>query len=157
MIEIRIHGRGGQGGVTLAKLLAAAEHREGKSVQAFGVYAAERSGAPVQAFLRIDDEPIHNPNQIYKPDHLIVLDPTLISPVILGGLKPGGFILFNCDEEIGSISSRPIILRHGRRNKLRRLAVRWPNVSTVKGTRNPRMTHSPDQSIALSNLRPIAG
>jgi hypothetical protein len=46
MIEIRIHGRGGQGGVTLAKILAAAEHREGKSVQAFGVYAAERSGAP---------------------------------------------------------------------------------------------------------------
>ena len=82
MIEIRIHGRGGQGGVTLAKLLAAAEHNEGKSVQAFGVYAAERSGAPVQAFLRIDDEPIHNPNQIYEPDHLIVLDPTLISPVI---------------------------------------------------------------------------
>ena len=98
MIEIRIHGRGGQGGVTLAKLLAAAEHREGKSVQAFGVYAAERSGAPVQAFLRIDDEPIHNPNQIYKPDHLIVLDPTLISPTILGGLKPGGFILFNCEK-----------------------------------------------------------
>ena len=98
MIEIRIHGRGGQGGVTLAKLLAAAEHREGKSVQAFGVYAAERSGAPVQAFLRIDDEPIHNPNQIYEPDHLIVLDPTLISPVILSGLKPGGWILFNCDK-----------------------------------------------------------
>jgi len=98
MIEIRIHGRGGQGGVTLAKLLAASEHREGKSVQAFGVYAAERSGAPVQAFLRIDDEPIHNPNQIYEPDHLIVLDPTLISPQILSGLKPGGFILFNCDK-----------------------------------------------------------
>lgn len=98
MIEIRIHGRGGQGGVTLAKLLAAAEHREGKSVQAFGVYAAERSGAPVQAFLRADDVPIHNPNQIYEPDHLIVLDPTLISPVILGGLKPGGWILFNCEK-----------------------------------------------------------
>lgn len=98
MIEIRIHGRGGQGGVTLAKLLAAAEHREGKSVQAFGVYAAERSGAPVQAFLRIDEELIHNPNQIYEPDHLIVLDPTLISPAILSGLKPGGWILFNCDQ-----------------------------------------------------------
>ena len=98
MIEIRIHGRGGQGGVTLAKLLAASEHREGKSVQAFGVYAAERSGAPVQAFLRIDEEAIHNPNQIYEPDHLIVLDPTLISPAILSGLKPGGFILFNCDK-----------------------------------------------------------
>jgi 2-oxoacid:acceptor oxidoreductase gamma subunit (pyruvate/2-ketoisovalerate family) len=98
MIEIRIHGRGGQGGVTLAKILAASEHREGKSVQAFGVYAAERSGAPVQAFLRCDDTPIHNPNQIYEPDHLIVLDPTLISPVILSGLKPGGWILLNCEK-----------------------------------------------------------
>jgi 2-oxoacid:acceptor oxidoreductase gamma subunit (pyruvate/2-ketoisovalerate family) len=98
MIEIRIHGRGGQGGVTLAKILAAAEHREGKSVQAFGVYAAERSGAPVQAYLRCDSEPIHNPNQIYEPDHLIVLDPTLISPAILAGLKPGGWILLNCEK-----------------------------------------------------------
>jgi 2-oxoacid:acceptor oxidoreductase gamma subunit (pyruvate/2-ketoisovalerate family) len=98
MIEIRIHGRGGQGGVTLAKILAASEHREGKSVQAFGVYAAERSGAPVQAYLRIDDQPIHNPNQIYEPDHLVVLDPTLISPAILSGLKPGGWILFNCNK-----------------------------------------------------------
>ena len=61
MIEIRIHGRGGQGGVTLAKILAATQHREGKSVQAFGIYAAERSGAPVQAFLRYDDEPFNNP------------------------------------------------------------------------------------------------
>jgi len=98
MIEIRIHGRGGQGGVTLAKILAAAEHREGRSVQAFGVYAAERSGAPVQAYLRCDEEPIRNPNQIYEPDHLVVLDPTLISPVILSGLKPGGWILLNCDK-----------------------------------------------------------
>jgi 2-oxoacid:acceptor oxidoreductase gamma subunit (pyruvate/2-ketoisovalerate family) len=127
MIEIRIHGRGGQGGVTLAKLLAAAEHREGKSVQAFGVYAAERSGAPVQAFLRIDDEPIQNPNQIYEPDHLIVLDPTLISPVILGGLKPGGWILFNCDKppehyaeqergrkfRIATVDARSIALKYG--------------------------------------------
>ena len=84
--------------MTLAKILAAAEHREGKSVQAFGVYAAERSGAPVQAYLRCAAEPIHNPNQIYEPDHLIVLDPTLISPVILSGLKPGGWILLNCEK-----------------------------------------------------------
>lgn len=98
MIEIRIHGRGGQGGVTLAKILATAHHLEGKSVQAFGVYAAERSGAPVQAFLRCDETPIHNPNQIYEPDHLIVLDPTLISPTILSGLKPGGWILLNCEK-----------------------------------------------------------
>jgi 2-oxoacid:acceptor oxidoreductase gamma subunit (pyruvate/2-ketoisovalerate family) len=98
MKEIRIHGRGGQGGVTLAKILATAHHLEGRSVQAFGIYAAERSGAPLQAFLRYDDRPIHNPNQIYEPDHIIVLDPTLISPMITSGLKPGGFILFNSPE-----------------------------------------------------------
>jgi len=127
MIEIRIHGRGGQGGVTLAKLLAAAEHREGRSVQAFGVYAAERSGAPVQAYLRCDDEPIHNPNQIYEPDHLVVLDPTLISPVILSGLKPGGWILLNCEKQpehyarqervaafrIATVDATSIAVRHG--------------------------------------------
>ena len=127
MIEIRIHGRGGQGGVTLAKLLAAAEHREGRSVQAFGVYAAERSGAPVHAFLRADEAPIHNPNQIYEPDHLIVLDPTLISPDILAGLKPGGWILLNCDRppeyyagkkrtapfRIATVDATAIAVRHG--------------------------------------------
>jgi 2-oxoacid:acceptor oxidoreductase gamma subunit (pyruvate/2-ketoisovalerate family) len=127
MIEIRIHGRGGQGGVTLAKLLAAAEHREGRSVQAFGVYAAERSGAPVQAYLRCDDEPIHNPNQIYAPDHLIVLDPTLISPAILAGLKPGGWILLNCEKapehyagqertrafRIATVDATSIAVKHG--------------------------------------------
>jgi 2-oxoacid:acceptor oxidoreductase gamma subunit (pyruvate/2-ketoisovalerate family) len=127
MIEIRIHGRGGQGGVTLAKLLAAAEHREGRSVQAFGVYAAERSGAPVQAYLRCDDQAIHNPNQIYEPDHLIVLDPTLISPALLSGLKPGGWILLNCDKppehyagqertrpfRIATVDATSIAVRHG--------------------------------------------
>lgn len=127
MIEIRIHGRGGQGGVTLAKILAASEHREGKSVQAFGVYAAERSGAPVQAYLRCDDEPIHNPNQIYEPDHLIVLDPTLISPAILSGLKPGGWILLNCEKppehyagqervasfRIATVDATGIAVKHG--------------------------------------------
>lgn len=127
MIEIRIHGRGGQGGVTLAKLLAAAEHRAGRSVQAFGIYAAERSGAPLQAFVRADDQPIHNPNQIYQPDHIIVLDPTLISGGILEGLKPGGFVLLNCERppedyagkpavqpfRVASVDATAIALRHG--------------------------------------------
>nr|NIP18713.1 pyruvate ferredoxin oxidoreductase [Xanthomonadales bacterium]NIX13499.1 pyruvate ferredoxin oxidoreductase [Xanthomonadales bacterium] len=106
MIEIRIHGRGGQGGVTLAKILANAQRLEGKSVQAFGIYAAERSGAPLQAFLRYDDRPIHNPNQIYEPDHIIVLDPTLISPPILSGLKPGGFILLNTPQSPADYEGR---------------------------------------------------
>ena len=97
MVEIRIHGRGGQGGVTLAKLIATSRFLQGMSVQAFGLYAAERSGAPVQAFCRFDDEPIANRNLIYEPDHIVVLDPTLIGPPILAGLKPGGWIVLNTD------------------------------------------------------------
>ena len=127
MIEIRIHGRGGQGGVTLAKILATAQHLEGHSVQAFGVYAAERSGAPLQAFLRYDDNPISDPNQIYEPDHIIVLDPTLISPAITSGLKPGAYILFNTSSSpqfyaaqdqfaafrIATVDATSIALKHG--------------------------------------------
>ncbi|MEK7774367.1 MAG: 2-oxoacid:acceptor oxidoreductase family protein [Candidatus Zixiibacteriota bacterium] len=106
MTEIRIHGRGGQGGVTLAKILAQARHREGKSVQAFGLYAAERSGAPLQAFLRFDDNPVLNRNLIYEPDHIIVLDPTLVSPGIVTGLKPQAFILINSPDTPQSFSKQ---------------------------------------------------
>jgi 2-oxoacid:acceptor oxidoreductase gamma subunit (pyruvate/2-ketoisovalerate family) len=99
MVEIRIHGRGGQGGVTLAKLIATSRFLQGQSVQAFGLYAAERSGAPVQAFCRFDDDVITNRNLIYEPDHVVVLDPTLVGPSILGGLKPVGWILLNTPEQ----------------------------------------------------------
>ncbi len=98
MIEIRIHGRGGQGGVTLAKIIAATRFLGGQSVQAFGLYAAERSGAPIQAFCRFGDEPITNRNLVYEPDHVIVLDPTLVGPAVAEGLKPGGWILVNSPE-----------------------------------------------------------
>ncbi len=98
MVEIRIHGRGGQGGVTLAKIIATSRFLEGQSVQAFGLYAAERSGAPLQAFCRYADEPIRNRNLIYEPDHVIVLDPTLVGPAIAEGLEPGGWILINAAE-----------------------------------------------------------
>ncbi|MHC4920708.1 MAG: 2-oxoacid:acceptor oxidoreductase family protein, partial [Planctomycetota bacterium] len=68
-LEIRLHGRGGQGGVTCAKILAAAYARLGKSIQTFGDYAGERSGAPVRAYTRVSDEPITNRNKVYNPDH----------------------------------------------------------------------------------------
>lgn len=99
MIELTLFGRGGQGGVTLAKLIATTYFLRGKYVQAFGVYAAERSGAPIQAYTRIDDEEITNHNQIQKPDHVIVLDRTLIAPRILTGLKPGGWIILNTPQK----------------------------------------------------------
>lgn len=95
MIEMTLYGRGGQGGVTLAKLVATAYFLRGKDAQAFGVYAAERSGAPIQAYIRIDDVEITNHNQIREPDHVIVVDPTLIGPNVLTGLKPDGWLILN--------------------------------------------------------------
>jgi 2-oxoacid:acceptor oxidoreductase gamma subunit (pyruvate/2-ketoisovalerate family) len=97
MVEIRIHGRGGQGGVTLAKLIATARFLTGHSVQAFGLYAAERSGAPIQAFCRFSPEAITDRNLIYEPDHVVILDPTLVGPGVTRGLKPGGWILVNTE------------------------------------------------------------
>jgi len=98
MVEITIYGRGGQGGVTLAKLIAQAYFLRGAHAQAFGVYAAERSGAPLQAFVRIDDEEITNHNQIQTPDHAIVLDRTLIGPNAAIHLKSDGWIILNAPE-----------------------------------------------------------
>jgi len=106
MLELRIHGRGGQGGVTLAKLIATSRFLQGSSVQAFGLYAAERSGAPIQAFCRFSDEPITVRNLIYEPDHVVVLDPTLVSLGIDSGLKPGGWILLNTPEPPEELVSR---------------------------------------------------
>jgi len=95
MMEITICGRGGQGGVTLAKIIASAYFLKGKYVQAFGVYAAERSGAPIQAFVRVDDEEITNHNQVQNPDHIVVLDRTLIVSGLDARLKPDGSIIIN--------------------------------------------------------------
>jgi 2-oxoacid:acceptor oxidoreductase gamma subunit (pyruvate/2-ketoisovalerate family) len=99
MMEITICGRGGQGGVTLAKIIASAYFLKGKYVQAFGVYAAERSGAPLQAFVRVDDEEITNHNQIQHPAHIVVLDRTLIQPGLDSAMKPGGSIIVNTPED----------------------------------------------------------
>ncbi len=96
MIEIRIHGRGGQGAVIASKLLAWAFFKEGKHIQSFPTYGVERRGAPVAAFVRVDDKPVLIRSQIYEPDHIIVLDPTLIESVdVTKGLKKGGWILIN--------------------------------------------------------------
>ncbi len=99
MIEIRIHGRGGQGAVIASKVLAAAVFREGRYVQAFPSFGVERRGAPVVAFARIDDQPVRIRCQIYEPDHIVVLDPTLLEAVdVTAGLKEGGWILINSEQ-----------------------------------------------------------
>jgi len=103
--EIRIHGRGGQGSVTAAELLAHAAFMEGKWVQAFPFFGAERRGAPVKAFARISDEPILVHSQIYNPDYVMVLDPAIYKFVdVTEGLKKDGIVILNTrkkPEEIG--------------------------------------------------------
>jgi 2-oxoacid:acceptor oxidoreductase gamma subunit (pyruvate/2-ketoisovalerate family)/2-oxoacid:acceptor oxidoreductase delta subunit (pyruvate/2-ketoisovalerate family) len=95
-----VHGRGGQGGVTCAKILAAAYARLGKSAQTFGDYAGERSGAPIRAYTRVDDLPITNRNKVYNPDHLLVLDESLLGSDTLDGFVPGGLLLLNTPEPL---------------------------------------------------------
>lgn len=96
MVEVRIHGRGGQGAVAAAHVLALSLFREGKWVQAFPHFGVERRGAPVAAFVRFDTRPIELRCHIYNPDYVIILDPTLSSsPVAFEGLKPDGAVLVN--------------------------------------------------------------
>lgn len=96
MVEIRFHGRGGQGAVKASDILAMAAFREGKEVQAFPFFGVERRGAPVTAYTRISDEEIRIHCYIYEPDILVILDPTLIGAVPLtNGLKPNGKIIIN--------------------------------------------------------------
>lgn len=98
--EIRIHGRGGQGSVTAAELLARAAFIEGKSVQAFPYFGAERRGAPVKAFARLSDKPILTHSQIYNPDYIIVLDHAIYNFVdVTEGLKKNGIIIMNTTKK----------------------------------------------------------
>ena len=94
MIEIRFHGRGGQGSVTCAELLALAAIGEGKYAQAFPSFGPERRGAPVVAFCRISDQPIKIRANVYEPDIVLVLDSTLLKIVnVAAGMKPNGILV----------------------------------------------------------------
>ena len=100
MIEIRFHGRGGQGAVVASNMLADAAFREGKHVQAFPFFGVERRGAPVSSFTRINDTPIKIRSQVYTPDYVIVLDSTLIDITdVTSGLKKNGIIIINTDKK----------------------------------------------------------
>ncbi len=105
MVEIRFHGRGGQGAVKASDILAMAAFAEGKEVQAFPFFGVERRGAPVTAFTRISDEEIRIHCYIYEPDVLVILDPSLIGAVPLtDGLQPNGKIIINTEREPGDFS-----------------------------------------------------
>ncbi len=96
MIEVSFHGRGGQGAVTAARLLAEAAFIEGKYCQAFPFFGAERRGAPVVAFTRINDKPIRVRSEVYNPDYVVIFDPTILESVdITKGLKPSSLVILN--------------------------------------------------------------
>ncbi|ALU11717.1 pyruvate ferredoxin oxidoreductase subunit gamma [Ignicoccus islandicus DSM 13165] len=109
LVEVRWHGRGGQGAVTASEIVAIAAISEGKYAQAFPSFGVERRGAPVEAYTRISDSPIYVRSKIYTPDIMVVLDPTLLEPRLAQGLKEGGTVIVNTEkspEEVKKILNR---------------------------------------------------
>ena len=104
MFEVRFHGRGGQGAVTSAELLALAAIADGKSAQAFPSFGPERRGAPVIAFARVSDAQIRNRTAIQEPSVVVVLDPSLLKLVkVDAGLQPGGTVVVNTSKQAAEI------------------------------------------------------
>ncbi len=100
MKQIRIHGRGGQGVVTAAELIAIAAFKDGKQAQAFPSFGVERTGAPIESYARIDDKFIQTREQIYEPDILIVQDPTLLDVIdITKGANKNTIVIINTSKD----------------------------------------------------------
>ena len=107
LIEIRWHGRGGQGAKTASLLLADAAFNTGKYIQGFPEYGPERMGAPITAYNRISDEPITIHSNIYEPDYVVVVDDSLLESVnVTAGLKENGSIVINTSKDADSIKSK---------------------------------------------------
>jgi pyruvate ferredoxin oxidoreductase gamma subunit len=101
MLQVRIHGRGGQGVVSAAEMLSVAAFLEGKHAQAVPSFGSERMGAPVVSFCRIDDKDIHLREPVLEPDALIVQDPTLFNAIdVFNGLSDQGYLLINTGRSI---------------------------------------------------------
>ncbi len=107
MIEMRFHGRGGQGAVTSAELVAQAAINTGKYATAFPSFGPERRGAPVVAFARMDEDPIRLRSKVYNPDVVVVLDPSLLdiaNPT--EGLREGGMLVINTNADAAQIREK---------------------------------------------------
>ena len=112
MFEVRFHGRGGQGAVTAADLLALAAFEEGRYAQSFPSFGSERMGAPVVAYCRLGEREIRTREPVVAPDCVIVIDPTLVHQVdLFAGLGPDGYLLVNSSRALdelglGSLAAR---------------------------------------------------
>ena len=129
MREIRFHGRGGQGAVIASNILANAAFLEGKDVQAFPYFGVERRGAPVTAFLRLDDRPIRIKFFIYNPNYVLVLDESLLKAVdVTAGLQDPGILVVNSkktpeelglgDYKVATVDATGIALENGLGSKV---------------------------------------
>ena len=106
LVEIRWHGRGGQGAKTASLLLADAAFNTGKYIQGFPEYGPERMGAPITAYNRISDEPVTIHSNIYEPDYVVVVDDTLLECVdVTAGLKESGAIVINTTKDADYLKS----------------------------------------------------
>ena len=113
MLQIRIHGRGGQGVVTAAEMLSIAAFEQGRHAQAFPSFGSERMGAPVVAFCRIDDAEIRLREPVLAPDVLIVQDPTLLHQVdLFQGLHAEGYVLINSQRNFHDLGLADIEQRY---------------------------------------------
>ena len=121
MFAVRFHGRGGQGVVTAAELLASAAFREGRYAQAFPSFGSERMGAPVTSFCRIGDRPIRTHEPITDPDALLIQDATLLHQAdLFAGLKADGYILLNSARDFSKLGLAELTGRY-RTGRLRTL------------------------------------
>ena len=106
LVEIRWHGRGGQGAKTASLLLADAAFNTGKYIQGFPEYGPERMGAPITAYNRISNSPIRIHSNIYKPDYVVVVDDTLLESIdVTAGLKESGAIVINTTKDANYLNS----------------------------------------------------
>ena len=140
MIEIRWHGRGGQGAKTASLLLADAAFNTGKYIQGFPEYGPERMGAPITAYNRISDTPIRIHSNIYEPDFVVVVDDTLLESVdVTKGLKKDGGILINSSKPIEEIKkllkdyNGKIYILDATKISLECLKANFPNTAMLAG------------------------
>lgn len=113
MIQIRIHGRGGQGVVTAAELLSVAAFQEGLFAQAIPSFGSERMGAPVVAFCRMHDLPIRNREPVYHPDWVLIQDSTLLHQVnVFDGIAPHATVLINSTRSLEALGLTDYVREH---------------------------------------------
>ncbi len=149
MIEIRIHGRGGQGNVVGAYVLATAAIGLGRFAQAFPAFGAERRGAPVAAFVRLAEAPIRRRCQVAEPAFVIVQDETLMAlPETLEGLRPQGAVILNSGRDASALSAtlgRPVHALPATRLSQEALGRPMPNTALLAAF------------LALTDLLPVTG